>query len=189
MTAGTPPAGGSVAGPEPAGAGHERAGAGHERAVAGGLRPAPRRARKVMTADVRGPGLNARIARTVTAAVGTMYAFYALALFMAGWILWQTALTAKPFDPYPFAFLLFLGNIVQLLLMPLIMVGQNVQSAHADARAEADFEVNTKAEEEVEKLLRGLREIDERTLEIVRRLEALELSAHPGGGTGGPPGR
>lgn len=174
MTAATPPAGGAPAR--------------HEPAASGVLHPGPRRARKVTTADVRGPGLNARIARAVTAAVGTMYAFYALALFMAGWILWQAVISSKPFDPYPFAFLLFLGNIIQLLLMPLIMVGQNVQSAHADARAEADFEVNTKAEEEVEKLLRGLREIDERTLEIARRLEAMELSRASSGGPGSSAG-
>ncbi|MFZ5853942.1 MAG: DUF1003 domain-containing protein [Chloroflexota bacterium] len=155
--------------------------------------PLPRRARRVTSDQVRGAGLNARIAQRVTAAVGTMYAFYVLALFMAGWILWQSALTSKPFDPYPFAFLLFLGNIVQLLLMPLIMVGQNVQSAHADARAEADFEVNLKAEQEIEKLLQGLREVDLRTLEIVRRLEALELarttgSSAPGAGSSGASG-
>lgn len=149
--------------------------------------PLPRRARRVTTDQVRGPGLNARIAQRITAAVGTMYAFYVLALVMAGWILWQSVLTSKPFDPYPFAFLLFLGNIVQLLLMPLIMVGQNVQSAHADARAEADFEVNMKAEQEIEKLLEGLREIDLRTLEIVRRLEALEL-VRPAGSSSPPPG-
>jgi len=138
----------------------------------------PRRARKVLTADVRGEGLNARIAGRVTAAVGTMYAFYVFALVMAGWILWQSAVASKPFDPYPFAFLLFLGNIVQLLLMPLIMVGQNVQAAHADARSEADFQVNQKAEMEIEKLLQGLGEVDarvdERTREILGRLEALE---------------
>lgn len=154
--------------------------------------PLPRRARRVTSDQVRGAGLNARIAQRVTAAVGTMYAFYVLALLMAGWILWQSALTSKPFDPYPFAFLLFLGNIVQLLLMPLIMVGQNVQSAHADARAEADFEVNMKAEQEIEKLLEGLREIDLRTLDIVRRLEALELvrtadAAAPPSGSSAPP--
>ncbi len=138
--------------------------------------PLPRRARRVKTADVRGVGVNARIARGVTAAVGTMYAFYALALFMAVWILWQSRLDKAPFDPYPFAFLLFLGNIVQLLLMPLIMVGQNVQSDHADARAEADFEVDRKNEQEVEKILEGLRMVDRRTEEILQRLEALEAA-------------
>src|SRR5215471_14435626 len=96
--------------------------------------PLPRRARKVTTSDVRGPGLNARIGQWVTAAVGTMGAFYFFAVFMGAWMLWQSE-AAKPVDPYPFAFLLFLGNIVQLLLMPLIMVGQNIQTAHADARA------------------------------------------------------
>ena len=132
--------------------------------------PRPRRARRVRSDDVAAGGINARIGRAVTAAVGTMGAFYVFALFMAAWMLWQTE-ARRPFDPYPFAFLLFLGNIVQLLLMPLIMVGQNLQTAHADARAEADYEVNRRAEEEIEKLLAGLREIDLRTLEIVRRLD------------------
>ncbi|HXJ37584.1 MAG TPA: DUF1003 domain-containing protein [Candidatus Eisenbacteria bacterium] len=120
--------------------------------------------------DVQGTGVNARIGQAVTAAVGTMGAFYFFAFFMAAWMFWQTE-SQKPFDPYPFAFLLFLGNIVQLLLMPLIMVGQNLQTTHADARADADYDVNRRAEEEIEKLLAGLRAIDLRTLEIVRRLE------------------
>lgn len=134
--------------------------------------PLPRRARLVRTRDVRGEGINARIAGRVTAAVGTMYAFYLFAVVMGGWILWQGALSTRPFDPFPFAFLLFLGNIVQLLLMPLIMVGQNVQAAHADARSEADYEVNVRAEAEIERILEGLRLLDERTLAIVERIEA-----------------
>jgi len=132
--------------------------------------PLPRRARRVRSQDVQGTGVNARIGQAVTAAVGTMGAFYFFAFFMAAWMFWQTE-SQKPFDPYPFAFLLFLGNIVQLLLMPLIMVGQNLQTTHADARADADYDVNRRAEEEIEKLLAGLRAIDLRTLEIVRRLE------------------
>jgi len=145
------------------------------------LQPHPRRARLVRRADVAGSGINARIGQGVTAAVGTMYAFYLFAVVMGGWILWQGAVASKPFDPYPFAFLLFLGNIVQLLLMPLIMVGQNVQAAHADVRAETDFEVNVKAEAEIEKVLLALRALDERTLAIVERLAA---SGHAAGDAG-----
>jgi uncharacterized membrane protein len=48
---------------------------------------------------------------------------------------------------------LFLSNLIQIFLMPLIMVGQNLQGRHAEARAEADFEVNTKAEREIEAIL------------------------------------
>ena len=80
-----------------------------------------------------------RIALAVTGAVGTMYAVYIFATFMAGWMLLQGVLGNAAFDPYPFAFLLFLGNIVQLLLMPLIMVGQNLQTRHSEARAEEEY--------------------------------------------------
>jgi uncharacterized membrane protein len=105
---------------------------------------------------------------------------------MGGWILWQGAISKDPFDPFPFAFLLFLGNIVQLLLMPLIMVGQNVQAAHADARAESDFDVNVKAEAEIEKVLVALRALDERTLAIVERLAGQGGLSPAPGPTGAP---
>jgi uncharacterized membrane protein len=43
--------------------------------------------------------------------------------------------------------------MIQILLMPLIMVGQNLLNRHAELRAEADFEINQKAEREVEAIL------------------------------------
>lgn len=57
------------------------------------------------------------------------------------------ALHWKLFDPFPavVAYLLT-SNIIQILLMPLIMVGQNVQRRHSKTRAELDFEFNQKAE-------------------------------------------
>lgn len=116
--------------------------------------------------------LNDRIASRTTALVGTMYAFYLFALLMAGWILWQGKVADKPFDPYPFAFLLFLGNIVQLLLMPLIMVGQNVQGRQAELRAIADYETNVKAEQEIETVLMHLEHQNDLMLEILKRLDA-----------------
>jgi len=122
-------------------------------------------------------GLNDRVAARTTAVVGTMWAFYLFAVLMAGWMLWQGRLDKKPFDPYPFAFLLFLGNIVQLLLMPLIMVGQNVLGAHAELRAVADYETNVKAEAEIETVLMHLEHQNDLMLEILRRLEARPSAA------------
>ena len=49
--------------------------------------------------------------------------------------------------------------MIQIFLMPLVLVGQNLQSRHAEARAEADFEVNTKAEREIEAILLHLEDI------------------------------
>ena len=63
----------------------------------------------------------------------------------------------QAFDPFPaFVAYLLMSNVVQILLMPLIMVGQNVQGRHAELRAQNDFEVNIKAEREIEVILRHL---------------------------------
>jgi len=92
--------------------------------------------------------VNERIALAVTERIGTMAAVYALIVVMTGWMLWQVQ-SGKPFDPYPFIFLLFCSNVIQILLMPLIMVGQNLQGRHAELRAEHDLQVDIAAESEV----------------------------------------
>ena len=58
------------------------------------------------------------------------------------WLSWNTfGPTAHRFDPAPaFVFWLFISNMIQIFLMPLIMVGQNLQSRHAEYRAEAEVE-------------------------------------------------
>jgi uncharacterized membrane protein len=43
--------------------------------------------------------------------------------------------------------------MIQIFLMPLIMIGQNIQGRHATLRAEADFQVNRKSEQEIEIIL------------------------------------
>jgi len=105
-------------------------------------------------------GFQDRLALGITNAVGTMYAVYFLILFMASWMLWQSHLSNAPFDPYPFAFLLFLGNIVQLLLMPLIMVGQNLQSRHAEARAEEEYKRTVSSYHDIEAITQRLERIE-----------------------------
>jgi uncharacterized membrane protein len=77
------------------------------------------------------------------------------------WLTWNTLAPASArFDPYPaFVFWLFISNMIQIFLMPLIMVGQNLQSKHAEIRAENDFEVNVKAEKEIGEIKNDLAEI------------------------------
>ena len=116
-------------------------------------------------------GIQDRLALFITSAIGTMYAVYFFALFMAGWMLWQTRFNAHPFDPFPFAFLLFMGNIVQLLLMPLIMVGQNLQGRHSEVRAEEEYKTTTSSFHDVEKILLHL---DAQDREMLRQSKVLE---------------
>ncbi len=61
--------------------------------------------------------------------------------------------------------------MIQIFLMPLIMIGQNLQSAHAEVRAEVDFEINKKAELEIETILLHLENQNKMMLEILQHLQ------------------
>ena len=116
-----------------------------------------------------------RLAVWITEHVGTMGFFLVIFVWTAVWLGWN--LLAPPelqFDPpMAFAFWLFLSNVIQMLLMPLIMVGQNIQGRHAETRAENDLQVNITAEREIEVILRHL-EYQNRIL--IAMLERLGLN-------------
>ena len=99
-----------------------------------------------------------KLAVWITEHVGTMGFFIVVFIWTICWLSWN--LLAPPrlqFDPpMAFVFWLFISNMIQLFLMPLIMVGQNVQGKHAEARAEHDLDVNVKAEQEIEIVLSHL---------------------------------
>jgi uncharacterized membrane protein len=83
-------------------------------------------------------GLNGRIAAWITQRVGSMWAFYAAAIFQFGWI-GLSVIGVIRFDPYPFAFLLFLSSLAQLIFMFIIMVGQDVLGRAGDKRAQQTY--------------------------------------------------
>ncbi len=83
-------------------------------------------------------GLNGRIAAWITKRVGSMWAFYAATLFQFGWI-GLSVVGVITFDPYPFAFLLFLSSLAQLIFMFIIMVGQDVLGRGGDKRAQQTY--------------------------------------------------
>lgn len=119
-----------------------------------------------------------RLAVAITDRVGSMGFF----LIILTWtILWTgynilasevAGLHWKSFDPFPaFVAYLLISNVIQILLMPLIMVGQNVQGRHTEIRAELDYEVNQKAEKEVIAIMRHLEHNTDLILHLMRHLE------------------
>lgn len=94
----------------------------------------------------------------ITERVGSIGFFLMIAGWTVLWIGWNLLAPREwQFDPpMGFVFWLFISNLIQIMLMPLIMVGQNVQARHAEARAEHDLSVNIKAEEEIEIILQHL---------------------------------
>ena len=114
-----------------------------------------------------------RLAVWITENIGTMGFFLIIFLWTCIWLGWNIFAPAQfQFDPYPaFVLWLFISNMVQILLMPLIMIGQNLQGRHSEARAEADFEINTKAEREIEAILMHLENQNELMVDILKNLE------------------
>ena len=55
--------------------------------------------------------------------------------------------------------------------MPLILIDQNLQSRYAEIRAESDFEVNVRAEKEIEVTILHLVQQIELITEILKRIE------------------
>jgi uncharacterized membrane protein len=114
-----------------------------------------------------------RLAMWITEHVGTMGFFLTIFTWTFGWLLWNSFMPKDlRFDPFPaFVLWLFISNMIQIMLMPLIMVGQNLQGRHAETRAQSDFEVNTKAEHEIETVLMHLEYQNELIMQILMRLE------------------
>ena len=99
-----------------------------------------------------------KLALWITSHVGTMGFFIVIFVWTVLWLGWNLMAPKElQFDPpSAFVFWLFISNLIQILLMPLIMVGQNILGREADARSEHDLEVNIKAEREIEIILRHL---------------------------------
>ena len=114
-----------------------------------------------------------KFAVKVTERVGSMGFFIIIFSWTFLWLAWNTlAPKYLRFDPYPaFVFWLFISNMIQIFLMPLIMIGQNLQGRHAEKRAEADFEVNVRSEKEIEVILMHLEHQNELSLKILEQIK------------------
>ncbi len=114
-----------------------------------------------------------RVAIGISNHVGSAGFFLILICVTVGWLGWNMfAPIDMRFDPYPaFVLWLFIINIFQLMMMPLLMISQNLSGRHSDARAEADFEINTKAEFEIEVVLQHLENQNAMIIQILDRLE------------------
>ncbi len=121
-----------------------------------------------------------RLAMIITERVGTMGFFLAIFTWTILWCSYNIIATELPglhwkaFDPFPaFVAYLLMSNVLQIMLMPLIMVGQNLQGLHSEKRAQSDFEVNVKAEREIEIILHHL---EFQNSVLIKMLEKLGIS-------------
>ena len=116
---------------------------------------------------------NGRLAVWITNKFGSMGMFYILLVWMFGWMILATlGYSYFKLDPYPFTFLLFLSNLVQLFALPILAVGQQVLSRSSDKQAEQtykDAEAILKLQDEVHRLVKINNEMTEEIRSIVNK--------------------
>jgi uncharacterized membrane protein len=85
---------------------------------------------------------------------GSWWFIGAFAVFLVGWSLLNALLLPGQdrFDPYPFIFLNLLLSMLAAVQAPIIMMSQNRQAARDRLQATMDYEVNLKAELEIQEL-------------------------------------
>ena len=112
-----------------------------------------------------------RLALGVNKKIGSFGFFILVFIWTIGWLSWNTLGPIDlRFDPFPaFVLWLFISNMIQLFFLPLILIGQDLQSRQADLRAEGDFEINRRAEEESREILKRLEEQQKEIQQLLRK--------------------
>ncbi len=112
------------------------------------------------------------VADRVTTFVGKPHFLVVHGFWFLAWVAVNTGVIAlwHEFDEYPFGLLGIILSIEAIFITGFLLISQNRQSAHADERAELDYEVNVRT-------YRRLGEIDAMLRDVGARLERLEASA------------
>ena len=93
-----------------------------------------------------------RLADTVATTVGSWRFILLQSALIVGWIAWNTQAGSQAWDPYPFILLNLVLSFQAAYTAPAIMMSQNRQAEIDRQQASNDFEVNVKAELEIELL-------------------------------------
>src|SRR4051812_41259333 len=100
-----------------------------------------------------------RIGDTIAVQAGRVWFILLHVLWFGGWIFWNVGLLTglKPFDPYPFEFLILVVSLESTFLSLFILMSQNRSNRQAEQRAHLDLQVNLLSEQETTKLLQLVR--------------------------------
>src|SRR6516164_5462070 len=90
---------------------------------------------------------------------------------MVVWVGMNALNLIHPWDRYPFLFLNFILSLEAALWVSLVLMALNRITDRDRLRAQHDFELNVKSEEELKALMNHLMHQDEILLQIVNRLD------------------
>lgn len=137
-----------------------------------------RAARNVNVEIEKQSTLSERVADQIVRWGGSWWFVGAFFLLLGIWIILNAfALLFKPFDPYPYVFLNFVLACVAALQAPVIMMSQNREAQIDRLRADLDYQVNLKAELQIQNLHVKLDELRVSELHEIRELQQQQLEA------------
>ncbi|MBI4490022.1 MAG: DUF1003 domain-containing protein [Deltaproteobacteria bacterium] len=110
---------------------------------------------------------------------GSWTFIFIFTLVLVAWMTVNTAALARPFDPYPYILLNLVLSSLAAIQAPIILMSQNRLAEKDRLRAENDYEVNLKAELEIQQLHEKLDELRMRSWQELwqiqmRQVELLE---------------
>ena len=123
--------------------------------------------------------LGQRAADTIAKFAGSWAFIFAFTGVLILWMVVNTLLAAKAFDPFPFILLNLVLSCVAAIQAPLIMMSQNRQEAKDRQRAENDYKINLKSELIIDDLHKKLDLVLENQKKINRRLDKIEAEIAP----------
>ena len=112
-----------------------------------------------------------RVADDFARLVGSWVFVLVQAGIMALWVILNALNILHPWDRYPFLFLNLILSLEAALWVSVVLMSLNRLADRDRLRAQHDYELNVKAEEELKALMNHLMHQDEILLQIVNRLD------------------
>ena len=114
-----------------------------------------------------------RVSDAVAKIVGSWTFIILQSIMLLLWMLANVLAWVNAWDPYPFILLNLALSFQAAFTAPIIMMSQNRQNAIDRQRAESDYEINVKAELEIEQLPEKIDLL--RTQEIKQLLDIIQV--------------
>ena len=130
--------------------------------------------------------LGQRAADAIAKFAGSWAFIFSFTGVLVLWMVINTLLAARAFDPYPFILLNLVLSCIAAIQAPLIMMSQNRQEEKDRRRAENDYKVNLKTEIMIEDLYDKVTAILARQSALEKRLNAQDSEAAAGAASNEP---
>lgn len=103
-----------------------------------------------------------RVARRIAAFTGNVRFVWWHAFLFILWIGLNLIGGEYAWDPYPFNFLTMVVSLEAIFLSTFVLIAQNQESKRNEIREQLDYEVNVKAEKEVQEIKKAIARIEKK---------------------------